>query len=365
MRIENEIKLDFCDVIIKPKRSDTPSRSRVDLIREYEFLNSKQKWAGIPIIASNMTCTGTKAMAEVLSSHKMMTCLHKYYSTQALVEIFSSDLANWTFYTLGIKDDEYEQLVALSKLVPNIPFICVDVANGYTKYFCDRVKKIRDRFPDSTIMAGNVCTPEMCSELLLSGAADIIKVGIGGGSACTTRLVAGVGYPQLSAIAETADAAHGLRGHIVGDGNCTNSGDVAKAFGAGADFVMLGGMFAGCLECEGEWEEGAELSPNKDGGTTVAGTPDGKIKWVKKSLRFYGMSSKEAMDKFNGGMADYRAAEGKSVSVPYKGHVKDTLQQITGGLRSACTYVGTEKLKDLSKCTTFVRVNRTHNTIFS
>lgn len=205
------------------------------------------------------------------------------------------------------------------------------MANGYTEFFQNKVKEIRESFPNAVIMAGNVATPEMVQELLISGAADIVKIGIGPGSVCNTRMVTGVGYPQLSAIIECADAAHGLNGLVCADGGCKNSGDVAKAFGGGADFVMLGGMFAGCDECEGQWGSG------------------------RKTFKFYGMSSKEAQDKYNGGMSEYRASEGDCVTIPAKGPAKDTVQHILGGLRSACAYVGAGRLKDLSKCTTFIR----------
>jgi GMP reductase len=152
----------------------------------------------------------------------------------------------------------------------------------------------------------------------------------------------GVGYPQLSAIIECADAAHGLEGHICADGGCTTPGDVAKALGGGADFVMLGGMFAGHDECSGD-------VVTRDGG---------------KFQRFYGMSSRAAMEKYAGGVAQYRAAEGKEVLVPYRGPVSGTAQEILGGVRSACTYVGARRLREFSKRTTFVRVSQQGNEVF-
>lgn len=351
MQIINDVKLDFQDVLIRPKRSKTVSRSKVDLIRTYDFLNSTASWAGVPIIASNMDSTGTFAMAEVLSSELMMTCLHKHYDIKKLAGCFDS--RNQMFYTMGIKDEDFAKLSDVRTVLgPHaIKYYCVDAANGYTEFFQDRAKRLRDAVGEkAVIMAGNVCTPEMVSELLISGSADIVKVGIGPGSVCTTRRVAGVGYPQLSAIIECADAAHGCGGHICADGGCREPGDIVKAFAAGADFVMLGGMFAGTAECEGEW-----LDEN--------GLPT-EYESQRRELVFYGMSSKEANKKYSGGLKKYRAAEGKCVTVPYKGSVREVMQEITGGLRSACAYVGTDKLKDLSKCTTFVRVNRTHNTVY-
>lgn len=342
MRIENEIKLDYSDVLICPKRSESPSRRNVVLERKFKFLNSGVEWKGVPIIAANMSTVGTFAMAEEFRRHDMLVCLHKHYDLASLVEFFSKSQA---FYTLGIKDEDLSRLKSFSELRGSPNFICIDVANGYTKYFVERCKEVRDMFPHSVIMAGNVCTPEMVQEFLLSGGVDIVKIGIGPGSACTTRIVTGVGYPQLSATMECADAAHGLKGHIVADGGCATPGDVAKAFGAGADFVMLGGMLAGHDECEAEWE----TDPNTG---------------RKTFMKFYGMSSREAMEKFNGGVAEYRASEGRSAKVPYRGPVQNTVQEILGGLRSACTYVGTESLKDFSKCCKFIRVNNTHNRIF-
>ena len=333
MRVDNNLKLNFEDVLIRPKRSEAPSRSSIILEREYQFLNSRATWTGIPIVASNMDTVGTMPMAEVLAP-KMMTCLHKYYSVADLSVFFNSPThRDYVFFTLGIQDDEFDKLQIVTQNV-DVRFVCVDAANGYTKFFVDRVRRIREAFPDVTIMAGNVATPEMVQELIISGAADIVKIGIGSGSACTTRMKTAIGYPQLSAIIECADAAHGLRAHVCADGGCRTPGDVVKAFAAGADFVMLGAMLAGHDECQGEWIE--------ENGCRVG-------------MKFYGMSSQTAMDKYAGGLRDYRAAEGKEVVVEYKGSVEDTIQEITGGLRSACAYVGAAQLKDLSKCTTFVR----------
>jgi len=341
MRIENDIKLDYSDVLICPKRSESPSRKNVVLSRKFNFLNSGVSWEGVPVVAANMSTVGTFGMARALSDFGMPVCLHKHYSVGELVEFFKGGRA---FYTLGISDQDFEKINAFSIANGSPPdLVCLDVANGYTKYFVEKCRQIRSAFPKSVLMAGNVCTPEMVQELLLAGGVDIVKIGIGPGSACTTRIVTGVGYPQLSACIECADAAHGLKGHIVADGGCTTSGDVAKAFGAGADFVMLGGMLAGHDECEGTWEY---------------------VDSRKAFMRFYGMSSKHAMEKFNGGQSDYKASEGRCATVPYKGPVEGTVREILGGLRSACTYVGTESLKDLSKCCKFVRVNNTHNRFF-
>lgn len=340
MRIEEDLKLDFKDVLIRPKRSTLRSRAAVELEREYVFKNSKVRWSGVPIIAANMDHTGTFAMANVLAQHKLLTAIDKFASLKDWQKV-SDDVAKYCFVSSGISDQDFEMLKNTATKVAT-PFICLDVANGYTQLFVDFVKKVRDTFPDKVIMAGNVVTGEMAEELIISGA-DIVKIGIGPGSVCTTRKKTGVGYPQLSAIIECADAVHGLGGQVCADGGCCVPGDVAKAFAAGADFVMLGGMFSGHDECSGEIFE-------------LNGKP---------YKRFYGMSSEEAMEKHHGGVAKYRSSEGKSVNVPYRGPVNETVLDILGGVRSTCTYVGAQRLKELSKRTTFVRVTQQLNEVFT
>nr|NP_001134436.1 GMP reductase [Salmo salar]ACI67501.1 GMP reductase [Salmo salar] len=344
MRIESEIKLDFKDVLIRPKRSTLVSRSDVSLERTYTFKHSGRSWTGVPIVASNMDTTGTIETSQVLSSFGMGTTLHKHIP---LEEYEKHDFPNNpkllenVFISCGIKEHDLEKLDQVLEMT-QCKNICIDVANGYTEFFISIIRKIRAKYPTHTIMAGNVVTGEMTEALILSGV-DIVKVGIGPGSVCLTRKLAGVGYPQLSAVIECADAAHGLGGLIVADGGCTNPGDIAKAFGAGADYVMLGGMLAG------HTESGGELI-----------TKNGII-----YKTFYGMSSPEAMNKYSGGVAQYRASEGKCVELPYRGPLAETVKQILGGLRSACTYVGASALKELSKRTTFVRVSQQLNNIFS
>jgi GMP reductase len=359
MRIENDIKLDFDDVLIKPKRTALVSRADVDLIREYTFLNSKQRWSGCPIISANMDSCGVFSVARKLMKHDMLTALHKHYTIKELIDFFNEgnkNVWNRVFCSIGMSDDDLQKLRDISidermdeetgaDWFPHM--INIDIANGYSQNFVDRVKQVREVYPKAIILAGNVVTPNMVEELLLSGA-DIIKIGIGSGATCQTRIVAGVGYPQLSAVIECSDAAHGLGGHICSDGGCVYPGDIAKAMGAGADFCMVAGLFAGTDECEGEWE--------------YADPTDKTSR--KKYFLFHGMSSKEAQDKWNGGLSAHRASEGKEVKVPYKGSVDDIIQQIRGGLASACSYTGARRLKDLSKCTTFVRCNSTHNKVY-
>ena len=345
MRIEYDIKLGFKDVMFRPKRSTLKSRSNVNLEREFTFMHSKKKWKGVPIIAANMDTVGTFQMAEALSKNQIITAIHKHYSIQEWTEFLADKKDEFYAYialSTGTGKDDEEKTKKLIEEFPKIEFICIDVANGYSEHFVYFVQRMRKNFPHKTIIAGNVVTGEMVEELLLAGA-DIIKVGIGPGSVCTTRVKTGVGYPQLSAIIECADSAHGLGGQIIADGGCKVPGDVAKAFGGGADFVMLGGMFAGHDESGGEMVD-------ENG---------------KKFKLFYGMSSKTAMEKHSGGIAEYRASEGKTVKVPYKGSVEETVKDIMGGVRSTCTYVGAAKLKELSKRTTFIRVNEQENQIFS
>jgi GMP reductase len=345
MRIEDDIKLDFSDVLIRPKRSTLSSRKEVNLKRTYTFKHSGWEYTGVPIMAANMDGVGTLAMATALNDHNLFTCLTKTYDEDDLGDTIGKISKNNFAVSTGTGDKDFQKLQRIINVYPEIQFICIDVANGYSEHFGDYVARVRAAYPSHTIIAGNVVTADMTQELILRGA-DIVKVGIGPGSVCTTRIQTGVGYPQLSAIIECADAAHGLGGHIIADGGCVCPGDVAKAFGAGADFVMLGGMFAGHDEGGGQIYEDFTYSPKK------------------LFVEFYGMSSDTAMDKHHGGVADYRSSEGRTVRIPYKGCVNDTVLNILGGLRSSCTYVGAPTLKQLSKCTTFVRVNKQFNDVF-
>ncbi len=357
MRIEDDIKLDFKDVLIRPKRSTLSSRKEVDLQRTYKFKHSGEEYTGIPIMAANMDGVGTFGMAQTLQQHKLFTCIKKDYVIDDWGKVHVNLDFDHIAVSTGTSDKDFEKLNIVLTGLGRIKFICIDVANGYSEHFGDFVAKVRSKWPTHTIIAGNVVTADMTQELILRGA-DIVKVGIGPGSVCTTRIQTGVGYPQLSAIIECADAAHGLGGHIIADGGCVCPGDVAKAFGAGADFVMLGGMLAGHDEGGGAIiEELHETSKCQTG--TLANDYE-----VKKFVQFYGMSSDTAMNKHNGGVAEYRSSEGRTVTVPYKGAVKATVLDILGGLRSTCTYVGAPSLKQLSKCTTFIRVNRQVNDVF-
>ena len=343
MRIEQDVKLDYKDVLFKPKRSKLESRRDVDLTRTFKF-HYGNEWTGVPIMASNMDGVGTFEMAKVLQEHKMLTVMRKHYSVD-----------DWTKNAKGVKmkylsvctgtgviwdpdAPDYATMKAVLAMYPDIKFITIDVANAYHENYADFISRVRDEYPDKTIIAGNVISAEMTEELIIKGA-DIVKCGIGPGSVCTTRLMTGVGVPQLSGIIECADAANGIGGHIIADGGCVYPGDVAKAFGAGAHFTMLGGMLAGHDESEGK-------------------IVDGKV-------QFYGMSSNAAMATHGTRKDGYRGAEGKVVEIPHRGPVDPTIIEILGGIRSTCTYIGAKRIKDMPKCTTFVRCTQQVNQVFN
>jgi GMP reductase len=348
MRIENDVKLDFEDVLIRPKRSTLTSRKKVELERSFRFLHSGRSWTGIPIAAANMDTTGTFEMARALARHKMITALHKHYSVADL-EAFFSDFGqpDYVAYSLGIRDEDFEKLGAIlnAGLGDHFNFIVLDVPNAYLERFILNVKKLRKLCPKHTIIAGNCVTNEITEEILLRGA-DIVKVGIGSGSACTTRRMTGVGYPQLSTVIECSDAAHGISnpatgvGLVMSDGGAVYPCDAAKAFCGGADFLMSGQFFSGFEQSGGELIE-------KDG---------------FKYKQYYGMSSTVAMKKHYGSVAKHRASEGREVVLPYKGDVNDFVDELLGALRSTATYIGALKLKEFSKRTTFLRVNHQLNT---
>jgi GMP reductase len=348
MKIETDLKLDFSDVLFRPKRSSLSSRGEVDLTRDIIFKNGV-KWTGIPIIASNMDTVGTFEMYAALHRHKIITCFHKHYNLSDYANATATSGTggldrNYYMISTGITKTDEEKLDQIIALF-NPLFVCIDVANGYMKAFVDFVRKIREKYPQLIIVCGNVVSREMVEELIMNCGADIVKVGIGSGSVCITRLQTGVGMPQLSAVIESSDSAHGLNGFIVSDGGCTTPADIAKAFGGGADFVMLGGMLAG---------------HDESGGETIIDPNNGQ-----KYKLFYGMSSSTAMEQYHGGVASHRSAEGKTVKIPYRGPVESTILDILGGIRSTCTYIGAKRMKDIPKCTTFIRVTNQVNQVYS
>ena len=343
VKIETEELLDYSDVLIRPKRSTMKSRNDVDIERLFGFKWSTLKWKGIPLIAANMDTTGTFEIYNVLSQYKIITALHKFYTKEDFLTKSNLD-SNMFMVSTGISNADFTRLTEIMSVV-SCNWICIDIANGYLSSLVDFCKKVRETFPDKIIVAGNVATREMVEELLINGQVDVVKVGIGPGSACTTRLKTGVGVPQLSAVLDCSDAAHGLGGLIIADGGITCPGDVSKAFGGCADFVMMGGQFAGhdqnpgdVIECE---------------------------KTGKKLKRFYGMSSKRAMETHYGKMEKYRSSEGRELTIPYKGDLNNTVLDYLGGIRSTCTYIGATSIKNMGKCTTFVKVSRQLNKYFA
>ena len=344
MKIEEDLKLDFSDVLIRPKRSTLTSRSQVDLERELTFPHSPLKWKGVPIIAANMDTIGTYEVYKVLSKHKIITAFHKFYTLREFENMEGLDPDYFAIST-GISDYDFTKLKEIMdrNFGSRVKFICIDVANGYMEKLVSFCRKVRDSFPDKIIIAGNVVTREMTEELILNGKVDIVKVGIGPGSACLTRTQTGVGMPQLSAIAECADAAHGVNGYIIGDGGITCPGDVSKGFGAGGDFIMIGGQFSGHDENPGDIVD------------------ENGVKYKS----FYGMSSETAMKKHYGKMDNYRSSEGRTIKVKYKGRLEETVLNYLGGVRSTCTYINAAKIKNIPKCCTFVRVKNQLNTIFA
>jgi len=342
MHIEESVKLDFSDVLIRPKRSTLESRKDVDLNRTL-VLPYGQEIRCVPVMNSNMGTCGTFEIARILTDHNCLATVHKYHTKEHWVK-FGNSITNLhnVFFPVGMNNEDLDFLEEVNvELGQRIRMVMVDVANGYTQKFIDHVSRIRERFPEFTIAAGNVVTADLTEALIIAGA-DIIKVNIGAGSMCTSRLKAGVGYPQLSAVIECADAAHGVGGHVISDGGCSQVGDFSKALGGGADIVMSGSFFAGCDESDTEIIED----------------------FGEKYCINYGMSSRTAQDRFNGGLKSYRSSEGRTARIPYVGSAEDVLADILGGIRSTCTYVGAKTIKELPKRTTFIRVNNTHNRTF-
>ncbi len=364
MRIYDDIQLDYCDVLLRPKRSALTSRSEVEVIREYTFKWCPQTIKGTGIVAANMSTTGTFEIAREMQKNNLFSALHKYYEADELIKFLKANKKEFKnndllFISTGVSDKDFAKLkeVMASKLANNI---CIDVANGYSPYLINYIKKVRAAYPKALIMAGNVVTGDMTEDLILNGV-DIVKVGIGPGSVCTTRKLTGVGRPQFSTVIECADAAHGVGGMVCADGGCTVPGDICKSLCAGADFIMLGGMLAGHEESAGDLVEKTfrtdEVEVLDDDSFTC-------LLQNKQFKKFYGMSSEYAQDKFYGGMKQYRASEGKLVEVPYRGKIEITLLSILGGIRSAMTYIGAKRIKDMPKCASFYRVNRQLNNVF-
>jgi GMP reductase len=336
MKLLDEVKLDYSDVLLLPKMSEYSSRSEVNLNRTLKFKYSNETWTGVPIMISNMDTTGTIEMSQALQTKKVITCLHKYYTYKDIPDSLDK---NYYAVTSGMDITNLQEI--MEQINPKI--ICLDVANGYMKRFVELCAQVRQLYPDKIIIAGNVCTSEGVMDLVMNGKVDIVKVGIGNGSCCTTRKQTGIGNPQLSAIMECSDTAHGIDAHVISDGGMQVIGDFSKGYAGGADFIMSGSMFAAHDESNGKI-----IEENN-----------------KKYKLFYGMSSTTAMDKYNGGVAKYKSSEGKTVKLPYRGSVDNTINDIMGGIRSTMTYIGAKKIKDIPKCATFIRVNRQLNQIYN
>lgn len=336
----DELKLDFKDVLIKPNLSFIKSRKDVNLVREFEFRNTETMLENIPVIAANMDTVGTIDVFKVLHTYKIMTFFHKFISLEEFKENKKLLENNMDYFavTIGLGSKELERLENISRVL-NFKCICVDIANGYLDDFVEFCSEVREKFPESIIFAGNVVCAEMTRRLILDGGVDVVKVGIGGGSACTTRIKTGVGMPQLSAVMECSKAAHELGAQIISDGGITCPGDMSKAFGAGADFVMIGGQFAGHDQNPGEIVE-------ENG---------------QKYKLFYGMSSSHAMKKNYNGVNNYRTSEGRCLKIKYKGDLNGTVMDFLGGLRSTCTYIDCENLEEIESLCNFVRVSQQFN----
>ncbi len=344
MRINTQPKLNFDDVLLEPKRSTLSSRKDVDMTRKFTFRNSGKVVNFLPIFASNMDGVGTFSMAKVLQEYKMMTVITKSTTADQWreavgngVRLQSVSVCTGTNKMWDPEAEDYRNMQEILKSFPDIKFITVDVANAYHENFVDFIKKVRDEYPDKVIIAGNVVTPEMTEELIINGA-DVVKIGIGPGSVCTTRTMTGVGVPQFSAILDCADAANGVDGHILADGGCVHPGDIAKAFGGGAHMVMIGGMLAG--------HDGSEQQV------------------IDGNVEFYGMSSDRARERHGKRKDGYRGNEGRHIKLPYRGPVQPTVEDILGGVRSACTYIGARRLKDMPKCASFVTVHNNINKVY-
>jgi GMP reductase len=375
-KIINETKLDFNDVLIVPQRSTLTSRSEIKLERTFRFYHSPRTWTGIPIMCANMSFCSFD-MAKSLAKHKMIACLHKYHTVLELADYFHKYPKNidYTFISIGYKKSDLDHLLELKKHISIQPNICIDVPNGHMDAFVKYCKKVREHFPESIIIAGNVTNTSSTQELIIYGGVDIVKVGIGGGSACTTRFLTGCGVPQLSCCLDNTHVAHGLQngskklGLICSDGGHKNVGDVCKALCAGSDFVMLGGYFAGTDACEGEWKyeykskivKSQDIDQYKETNWWQPINPGYETDKRKTSFTYYGMSSHHSQNIYENQKKDYRASEGTKINVLYKGAVDDIVQELLGGIRSCCCYIGADSLKHMSKCSQFCRVNQIHS----
>jgi GMP reductase len=363
-KIINELKLDFDDVLIVPQRSILTSRSDIDIKKRFKFYHSSREWYGTPIMCANMSFASL-SLASKLAHSQMICCLHKYYTIDSLIEYFTKNPNNipYVWVSIGYKKSDLSKLIELKNKTNIQPNICIDVPNGHMDVFVQYTKKVRDNFPESIIMAGNITHSSSTQELIIYGGVDIVKIGIGGGSACTTRFITGCGIPQLSTCLDNAYVAHGIDngtkklGLICSDGGHKNVGDVCKALCAGSDFVMLGGYFAGCEEADGEWEYEYKSRLN----TWQPNDPGYSTEKRKTKFTYYGMSTHHAQHLFEDGKKHYRASEGTKIHTKAKGPVDNLIQELLGGIRSCCCYIGANSIKHMSKCSQFCRVSNIHS----
>ena len=369
-KIIDEIKLGFDDVLILPQRSTLTSRSEISLERTFNFYHSTRTWTGVPIICANMSFCSFD-IAKALAKHKMIACLHKYHTIDELCDYFISypDHLDYTFVSIGYKKSDINYLLELKNKLGKQPNICIDVPNGHMDVFVKYCHKVREHFPESIIIAGNVTNTSSTQELIIYGGVDVVKCGVGGGSACLSRFVTGCGYPQLSCCLENAHVSHGLQngnkrlGLICSDGGHKNPGDVCKALCAGSDFVMLGGYFAGAEECQGEWKYewkcGTYLGAAREWWQPF--DPGSGAEKRKTEFTYYGMSSHHSQEMYEDSIKQYRASEGTKIIMPYKGPLDKISQELLGGIRSCCCYIGSNSIKNMSKCGQFCKVNQIHS----
>lgn len=358
-----ETYLDYSDILIKPKMGiNLNSRKEVNLQRIFKFKHGQTR-TGLGVFNANMATVGNFTVAKKLLAKGMFATLHKHYTIEETGEFIKQCKSEGIsvdnlFITIGLKNAD-EQIQKLKDLEQKYNWtdsrnICIDAPNFYIPKALAVLTNVRHEFPDAVIMVGNIASGDICLKLL--DYADIIKCGIGSGSACLTRKQTGCGTPMVSLILECADIAHSVNGHICADGGIVDIGDICKAFCLNADFVMAGGMFAGTDEAEGEIiEKQYKTNEMIDGESVIQ---------IKKFKQYYGMSSEYANNKFAGGMCNYKTSEGRELLIPYTGSLDKILQDISGGIASCCTYIGAAQVKHMPKCATLIQVHNQLNRVF-
>jgi IMP dehydrogenase len=330
----------FDDVLIVPKFSEVNSRSEVDISTNLRELRFK-----LPVISANMDTVTGDAMSRAMLRNGAQACIHRFGTIEETVDLFqrshATDLHVSPMVSIGVGSIELQRAKALFD--EGAHTYVVDVAHGAQLSVAKQVLALREILgPYVNIVAGNFATGESVKHFLeyVGFAVDAIKVGIGPGSACTTRIKTGVGYPQLSAVLDIARTIEQTGVTVIADGGMKTAGDICKAIAAGADMAMLGGMLAGTEETPGD-----------------AFSPSSELQFNPKNAfkKYRGSASLESY-RDQGKEAKHRTAEGESFLVPYKGPVADILQDIEGGLRSSLSYVGASNLKEFQRRAEFVRI---------